>query len=90
MSLSKPDWKDAPSQATHLAMDSYGNWGWYNCRPFRILNGWCSYGTVYMKMGCGRPGNASGWGTSLESRPEVLTPLGGEQHILPIASNPAI
>jgi len=29
-----PDWKDAPSWANWLAMDSDGFWYWYENRPF--------------------------------------------------------
>ena len=29
----KPDWKDAPEWATHLAMDSDGSWWWFEQQP---------------------------------------------------------
>jgi hypothetical protein len=30
----KPDWKDAPSDATWLAMDVNENWWWYTSEPY--------------------------------------------------------
>ena len=29
----KPDWKDAPEWVNYLAMDSDGEWFWYECSP---------------------------------------------------------
>jgi hypothetical protein len=31
--VSKPDWKDAPEWAQHLAQDANGKWFWFECLP---------------------------------------------------------
>jgi len=31
--MGTPDWKDAPNWAKYLAMDSNGNWYWYENKP---------------------------------------------------------
>lgn len=38
--MSKPDWKDAPEWANWLAMDSDGEWYWFQRRPHADLYAW--------------------------------------------------
>ena len=36
----KPDWKDAPSWANHLAMDEDGAWWWFGDKPEKSDGYW--------------------------------------------------
>lgn len=36
----KPDWKDAPEWANYRAMDSNGEWFWYECSPRSGFKSW--------------------------------------------------
>lgn len=38
--LNKPSWKDAPKEATHLAMDSNGVHWFYNALPYPSTKSW--------------------------------------------------
>ena len=44
----KPSWKDAPEWAEYLAMDSSGQWWWYEVEPYFVsyegLDQWISDG----------------------------------------------
>lgn len=43
----KPDWKDAPEWANYLAMDSNGEWFWYECPPESGSKTWIVSGGDY-------------------------------------------
>ena len=63
----KPDWKDAPDFAKYLAMDSFGDWYWYETKPKSSVNDgeWVSYiGELAWA------GGSTYWQDSLEQRPE--------------------
>jgi hypothetical protein len=62
----KPDWKDAPKWASHLAMDENGGWFWYEFKP-EIDE---SSGTWKVCEGSARVGRLEEWQETLESRPE--------------------
>lgn len=60
----KPDWKDAPEWATHLAMESDGAWFWFEGEPYAAFDGsWCG---TKATVGCPN----RDWKESLEARPE--------------------
>lgn len=42
----KPQWKDAPDWANYFAMNSNGNWYWYEGEPIKGDKSWIS--TTYM------------------------------------------
>ena len=60
--MSKPDWKDAPEWAKHLAMDEDGTWCWYEQEPYLGECAWFSDGRYEFVY----PGR---WDESLEGRP---------------------
>jgi hypothetical protein len=66
----KPDWKDAPEWAQHLAMDENGTWYWFSREPrideHPIFGG--------LKWDSSLPGKCEeaivpGWRDTLEKRP---------------------
>ena len=62
----KPNWDEAPSWATHLAMDSDGRWYWYGGKPNNNNSNWttvnkCTPAEVYWDR----------WEETLEQRPEA-------------------
>ena len=62
--MSKPDWKDAPEWAEYLAMDSDGEWFWYEKYP--------SHGDAAWHAGngkCQMAGYRQEWTDTLEQRP---------------------
>jgi hypothetical protein len=38
--MNKPEWKDAPCWANHLAMDASGDWYWYEKKPVAAFGDW--------------------------------------------------
>jgi hypothetical protein len=44
----KPDWKDAPEWATHLAMDCFGDWWWCEHEP-EIGETLCGHGFAWQR-----------------------------------------
>ncbi len=62
----KPDWKDAPKWAKFLAMDSTGDWYWYEFEPELQSRVWRDYsGNIELALR-----NPQNWETTLEGRPE--------------------
>lgn len=62
----KPEWKDAAAWASWLAMDSNGDWYWYENEPYRSGNVWYKRGgDTDLAMAKG-----DGWVGSLEERPK--------------------
>ncbi len=57
-----PSWSSAPKQATCLAMDENGRWGWHEAEPSPCLNMW-SLSTRLVDAHIGA------WQTSLQRRP---------------------
>jgi len=79
----KPDWeKDAPPWATHLAMDSDGEWHWHSKKPKLLSTVWFPYGKNVRTELAGR--SEPEWENSLEKRPDPI-PDPSEM----ILSNPA-
>jgi hypothetical protein len=61
----KPSWKKAPKWAKWLAMDSDGQWFWYEEKPEKLMTMFVSDGKEqYAPMPSTPP-----WKTSLEARP---------------------
>lgn len=64
----KPDWKDAPEWARYLAVDSDGDWYWYNLQPRTGENRWFfSSPNGLLKLAYLE--ESHGWRDSLEERP---------------------
>lgn len=42
--MSKPTWGDAPDWANYLAMDSSGQWNWFENQPYFELGEWWTDG----------------------------------------------
>jgi hypothetical protein len=62
----KPDWKDAPKWASHLAMDENGQWWWFENEPLKSETCWYTdLGKIELAFS---PYNH--WEKSPESRPE--------------------
>ncbi len=66
----KPDWKDAPEWATHLAMDSSGRWYWYDAEPREDERE--EYWVGQRLSRWEDAGKSPSWKDSLESRPAAL------------------
>ena len=63
--MSKPDWKDAPEWANHLAQDGSGAWYWFENEP-NLGSGeywWCNMGD------CEEAKINDKWRETLERRP---------------------
>lgn len=58
----KPDWKDAPEWATHLAQMLDGTWIWFENEPYRSGEVWRSDSGRWAVAGVW-------WGYTLEARP---------------------
>jgi hypothetical protein len=65
--MSKPDWKDAPMGATHLAQDATGWWWWYRDEPKPVGLFWTS-SRPHEQATFGSPNR--NWKDTLEKRPE--------------------
>jgi len=66
--MSKPDWKNAPEWAEWLAMDSNGEWYFYEELPIALHNGWVPN---YSSSECVLASEpvSSAWRITLERRP---------------------
>lgn len=64
----KPDWKDAPEWANYRAMDSNGEWFWYECPPRSGSKTWIVSGGDYTYAG-----RDSSWKETKEERPVSST-----------------
>ena len=64
--LNKPKWDDAPRWAEYLAMDSNGDWWWYEDEPVRNGGSWISSGGGDVEK-CKRDINL--WKKTVERRP---------------------
>lgn len=63
--MSKPDWKDAPEWANHLAQDENGGWYWFENKPsIGSAGNWnCRHGD------CENAKSIDDWDQTLESSP---------------------
>jgi hypothetical protein len=61
----KPDWKDSPDWAVYLAMDSYGDWYWYDRKP-KVNTEEGEWHTDYGNLQWA--GSSGSWTDSLEER----------------------
>lgn len=68
----KPNWKDAPPEATHLAQENSGKWYWFDEKPYsQFLLGWL------ISLECDRVFAGSDsynpdWAQTLEERPKEI------------------
>jgi hypothetical protein len=87
-----PDWKDAPVDATHLAMDLDGMWSWWTKMPSAYKNNpfgegwWVSGAREQLAFSAGETTNADRlhpdyWKNSLQERPTKTEP--DYTHLLP-------
>jgi hypothetical protein len=65
----KPDWKDAPEWANWLAMDSDGDWYWFEDQQRDANTVWVGPGRVLF---AGKQGND--WRSTQTKRPETTKP----------------
>ena len=63
----KPEWKDAPEWANYLAMDSDGEWFWYESPPGIGLKCW-----RVSEGACSNAGTEQHWRETKEARPALL------------------
>lgn len=59
----KPDWKESPSWANYVAMDSNGQWYWYELEPTLKNKIWREDHGLIQSASAG-----TSWEDSLESR----------------------
>ena len=64
----RPEWKDAPEWANYRAMDSNGEWFWYECSPEGGLEVWLVSEGDYAHAG-----RDSSWKETKEERPVSST-----------------
>jgi len=65
--MSKPDWSEAPKGFDWAAMDSSGDWYWYDKKPVSMLVSWVNADGQFEKarwIGAEKP-----WRETLERRP---------------------
>lgn len=67
----KPDWKDAPEWAKHLAMDGDGEWYWYSHLPESYARGncWLMHSTEIDARSQYAGTQTTNWLETLERRP---------------------
>lgn len=65
--MSKPEWKDAPKGFDWAAMDSSGDWYFYDREPVAMLVSWVNVGGDFHKSLL--IGSDRHWKETLEHRP---------------------
>lgn len=66
--MSKPSWKDAPKWAKYLAMDSTGEWYWFEVKPTCMKS---RNGIWHSDQGRAEPAKpVYGWEDTLEEKPK--------------------
>ena len=68
----KPDWKDAPEWANYRAMDSNGEWFWYESPPGIGLKCWLVSEGDQAYAGTEQPWREPYWRGTKEARPALL------------------
>lgn len=64
----KPNWNNAPEWAKYLAMDSSGEWWWYENEPLQSIDNQRWYSALGGRAEIAELNNESVWLDTLESR----------------------
>lgn len=65
----KPDWRNAPVEATHCAVDNKGRWCWFRNEPVYRFGYWLDLWGGYMTTGCWYEGSDGSLESAMERRP---------------------
>ena len=82
--MGPPPWSEAPDWAEWLAMDSDGEWGWFNVKPDDVPGGWSvTDGFSLPQYGFLEDSHHRHWTETLEPRHRELEEDDWEGHISP-------